>query len=111
MGVVAFFVGVVALLALVSLIWKIAFGLLIPIVFWMLAGMIAGRLLRGKGYGLIADIALGFVGGLVGSIVLNLLGLGGLGSIWVVGNIIVGVIGALVVVYAVRLFGNKDFGK
>ena len=111
MGVVVFFAGVVALLALVSLIWKIAFGLLIPIVFWMLAGMIAGRLLRGKGYGLISDIALGFVGGLVGSIALRLLGLGGLGSIWLVGNIIVGVIGAVIFVYAMRLFGNKDFGK
>ncbi|MBC7813403.1 MAG: GlsB/YeaQ/YmgE family stress response membrane protein [Burkholderiales bacterium] len=77
----------------------------------MLAGTIAGRLLRGSGYGLLGDIALGLIGGVVGSILLRFLGVGFVGNIWLVGNIIVGVIGAVVFVYLIRLVHRDDFAR
>jgi len=101
-------ISLIGILWLISLIFKIAFALLIPIIFWMLAGMLAGRVIRGRGYGPVADVLLGLAGGIVGSLVLSLVGLGWLGNIWIVGSIVVGVIGAVLLVYAVRLF-NKDF--
>ncbi len=83
--------------------------LIISVFFWMLAGMFAGRLLRGRGYGPVGDVLLGLVGGIVGTFVLSLIGLGGVGSIPLVGGIIVGVIGAVILVWLVRLLGNKRF--
>ena len=52
---------------------------------WMFAGTLAGRLLRGRGYGLVMDILLGLVGGIVGNILFGLLGLGGIGNIPLIG--------------------------
>lgn len=86
-------------------------GLLIALIAWMLAGMFAGRLLRGRGYGPVWDIVLGLAGGIVGSLVLGLLNLRGIGGIPLVGDILVGIIGAVVLVYVVRFFGNRDFGR
>lgn len=83
--------------------------LIISVFFWMLAGMFAGRLLRGRGYGPVGDVLLGLAGGIVGTFVLSLIGLGGVGSIPLVGGIIVGVIGAVILVWLVRLLGNKRF--
>jgi len=86
-------------------------GLIIRIVIWMLAGMLAGRLLRGQGYGPIRDILLGLAGGIVGNLCLGLIGLGGLNNIPVLGSLIVGVIGAVIVVYLVRLVHDANFAR
>jgi uncharacterized membrane protein YeaQ/YmgE (transglycosylase-associated protein family) len=86
-------------------------GLLIALLAWMLAGMFAGRLLRGRGYGPVWDIALGIAGGVVGSLVLGLLNIGGIGGIPLVGDILVGIIGAVILVYLVRLVGDRNFGR
>ncbi|MAS36721.1 MAG: GlsB/YeaQ/YmgE family stress response membrane protein [Anaerolineaceae bacterium] len=75
----------------------------------MLAGMFAGRLIRGRGYGPAGDILLGLVGGVIGSILLSLIGLGGIGQIPLIGGIVVGIIGAVFVVWLGRLFGNQNF--
>ena len=104
------FIAIVAVLALGSLL-HVAFGLLIAIVLWMLAGMFAGRILRGRGYGPIMDVLLGLVGGFVGSFVLGLFGLGWVGNIVFVGHILVGIIGAILFVYLIRLIGDKSFAK
>lgn len=85
-------------------------GLLIMMVLWMFAGALAGRLLRGEGYGVVGDIALGFVGGLIGTRLLYLFGLGGLVQIPFLGPIIAGAIGAIIFVYVVRLF-DRNFAR
>jgi uncharacterized membrane protein YeaQ/YmgE (transglycosylase-associated protein family) len=85
------------------------FGVLVRLLVWMLSGMLAGRLLRGRGYGPMYDTLLGLVGGIVGSICLSLAGLGGLSHIPLVGSLIVGVIGAIIFVYLVRLFKDAQF--
>ncbi|NOG48046.1 MAG: GlsB/YeaQ/YmgE family stress response membrane protein [Chloroflexi bacterium] len=63
----------------------------------------------GAGVGM--NILLGLVGGVLGSLLLRVLNLQGIESIWLVGNIITGVIGAVVVIAVARLFGDKSFGR
>lgn len=103
MGVVIFFLGVLALLMLVSIIFNIAFALLIPLFFWMLAGMFAGRIVRGRGFGPVKDIILGIVGGIVGGWVLGgIFGINlGDGILW---QLLIGIIGAVLTVYVARMF-------
>jgi uncharacterized membrane protein YeaQ/YmgE (transglycosylase-associated protein family) len=114
MAALVFVIFVIGALVVGSLILNVAGGLLsllIPVLFWMLAGMFAGRLLRGRGYGPVGDIALGLAGGIVGNILLRVVGLGGIGSIWLVGNIIVGVIGAVIVVWLIRTLADRNFAR
>ena len=62
MGLFVFLIiAILAVLLFGSLLgWAI--GLILAVISWMLAGMFAGRLLRGRGYGPMADIVLGLVG-------------------------------------------------
>jgi uncharacterized membrane protein YeaQ/YmgE (transglycosylase-associated protein family) len=87
------------------------FGFAIRIILWMVAGALAGQLLRGRGYGLVQNILLGLVGGIVGNILFGLFGLGGIAHIPLLGSIVVGVIGAVIVVYLVRLVANAEFAR
>ena len=104
------FLAVVAVLVVGSLL-KVTLGLLIAIVLWMLAGMFAGRILRGRGYGPVMDVLLGLVGGFVGSFVLRAIGLGWIGNMWLIGNVLVGMIGAIVFVYIIRVVGDQSFAR
>ena len=101
---------VIVAVIVLSFVLKVA-GIVIAIATWMCAGYLAGQLIRGRSFGPIGDTALGLVGGIVGSLVLRLFNLGGVTNIIVVGNIIAGVVGAVVLIYAVRFFHNKDFAK
>ncbi|MBZ0280188.1 MAG: GlsB/YeaQ/YmgE family stress response membrane protein [Anaerolineae bacterium] len=74
----------------------------------MLAGMFAGRIMRGRGYGPLADILLGLVGGIVGSLLFGLIGIQTSG---ILGGLIVGTIGAVVVVYVARMLGKSQFAR
>jgi uncharacterized membrane protein YeaQ/YmgE (transglycosylase-associated protein family) len=86
-------------------------GLIIAVLAWMLAGMLAGQLVRGRGFGPFGDLVLGVAGGFVGYLVLGLFRLAWIGHIWLIGNVIVGVIGALIVVWLVRTFGDRSFAR
>ena len=57
-------------------------GLLYWIVVGLIAGWLAGKVMRGGGYGVVIDIVLGILGGIVGGWVFGLLG------IWPGGGII-----------------------
>lgn len=76
--------------------------LLLAVVLWMFIGNIAGYMVRGEDYGVAGNIALGLVGGLFGSFLLRLFGLGFVLNIWILGQIISGVIGAVILVYITR---------
>jgi uncharacterized membrane protein YeaQ/YmgE (transglycosylase-associated protein family) len=78
------------------------------IVLGLIAGWLAGIIMRGGGYGLIGDIILGIVGAIVGGWLTGFL----LGSDMVNGfniqSVIVAVIGAVVLLAISRLFtGNR----
>jgi len=111
MGFFVFLIMAVAAVLVVGSLLKVALGLLIAIVLWMLAGMFAGRILRGRGYGPVMDVLLGVVSGFVGSFVLRLIGLAWIGNIWLIGNVLVGMIGAILFVYIIRVVGDQSFAR
>ena len=64
-----------------------------------LAGFLAGKLTRGRGFGVIGDIVIGIAGSLVGRFLFGLLGLGAFGLI---GSLVMATIGAVVLVIVIR---------
>ncbi len=73
------------------LIWEIAIGIL--------AGFLAGKIMRGAGYGILMDLVLGIVGSVVGGFVFSLLGLQAYG---IVGSLVVATAGAVMLVAIVH---------
>ena len=67
----------------------------------LIAGWLAGQVMKGGGYGVLMDIVLGLLGGLVGGWLLGALG------IWpgagIIGSIIVSFIGAVILVALTRM--------
>ena len=76
-----------------GLIWWIIVGLI--------AGWAAGKIMKGGGYGVLADIVLGILGAIVGGWVVGLLGIGGGGLIW---SILVAILGAVILIWITRFF-------
>jgi uncharacterized membrane protein YeaQ/YmgE (transglycosylase-associated protein family) len=74
------------------LIWVIVIGIL--------AGFLAGKIMRGRGYGIIVDLLLGIVGSYIGGWLFTRLGIasGGL-----VGQLLMALVGALLLLFIVRL--------
>jgi uncharacterized membrane protein YeaQ/YmgE (transglycosylase-associated protein family) len=74
-------------------------GFIAWIITGLIAGWLAGQVMKGGGYGVIVDILLGLVGGVVGGWVFGLLGLYAGGMI---GSIVVAFVGAVILVWIVR---------
>jgi len=76
-------------------------GILAWIVVGLIAGWLAGQVMKGGGYGMVADIILGLLGGVLGGWIFQKLGVStGDGM---VGSIIVAFIGAVILVGITRL--------
>jgi len=107
-------VELLILLALVVLAWVALnavmglFQIFVLIAIWIFIGYLAGQLIRGKGYGPVGDALLGLGGGIVGSVVLNILNIGGPGFVM---QIVGGVVGAVIIIFGVRLLVDSDFAK
>ena len=76
-------------------------GFLAWIVVGLIAGWLAGQVMKGGGYGVVVDIILGMLGGIVGGWVFGLLGIGAGGGM--IGSIIVAFVGAVILVGITRL--------
>ena len=76
-----------------SLIWTLVIGIV--------AGFLAGKIMKGSGFGLLGDLVVGILGAWIGSWVYGLLGIttGG-----ILGIIVMAVIGACLLLYVIRLF-------
>jgi uncharacterized membrane protein YeaQ/YmgE (transglycosylase-associated protein family) len=74
-------------------IWFILIGLV--------AGWLAGQIMKGGGFGIIGDIVVGVVGALLGGLLFRSFGVSLGGGI--VGAIIVATIGAIVLIFVLRL--------
>ena len=74
-----------------------------PIIWWIVVGLIAGwaagKIMKGGGYGVIADIILGILGAIIGGWVVGALGFGGGGLIW---SILVAILGAVILIWITR---------
>ena len=76
-------------------------GFIAWIVVGLIAGWLAGQVMKGGGYGVLVDIILGILGGVLGGWVFGLLGIH-LGS-GMIGSIIVAFVGAVILVAITRL--------
>jgi uncharacterized membrane protein YeaQ/YmgE (transglycosylase-associated protein family) len=76
-------------------------GFLAWIVVGLIAGWLAGLVMKGGGYGMIVDIILGILGGLLGGWIFGLLGIWPGGGMF--GSIIVAFVGAVILVAITRL--------
>jgi len=76
-------------------------GFLAWIIVGLIAGWLAGQVMKGGGYGVLVDIILGLLGGLLGGWLSGQLGIGAGGGM--VGSIIVAFIGAVIWVGITRL--------
>jgi uncharacterized membrane protein YeaQ/YmgE (transglycosylase-associated protein family) len=76
-----------------GLIWWVLVGLV--------AGFLAGKVMKGGGFGILMDIVVGIVGGVIGGFLFGLLGIVAVGLI---GSIVVAFVGAVILIWLVRQF-------
>jgi uncharacterized membrane protein YeaQ/YmgE (transglycosylase-associated protein family) len=76
-------------------------GLLAWIVVGLIAGWLAGLLMKGGGYGIVADIFLGMLGGMVGGWLFGMLGFWPGGGF--VASILTAFVGAVVLIAVTRV--------
>jgi uncharacterized membrane protein YeaQ/YmgE (transglycosylase-associated protein family) len=86
--------------------------MLINLLVWVIVGGIAGWLaslvVRGGGMGIIGDVIVGIVGALIGGFVLSLLLPGTFGLTgFNFGSLVVAFIGAVILLFLVRLFTGR----
>ena len=78
------------------------------IVWWLVVGLIAGwaagKIMKG-GYGVLVDIVLGILGGIVGGWIMTLLGYTGTGGL--IGSILVAILGAILLIWITRLLKEQ----
>lgn len=77
---------------MIGLVWFLLIGLV--------AGWLAGKIMKGSGYGLLGDLVIGCVGAILGG---NLLGWFGIGGGGLIGSLVVATIGAVILVWVIRL--------
>ena len=76
-------------------------GLLYWIIVGLIAGFLAGKVMKGGGYGILMDIVLGMLGAIVGGWLFSLLGISAGGGI--IGGILVAFVGAVVLIWLTRV--------
>lgn len=79
--------------------------MLYSIIIGGIAGWIAGKLMKGGGFGIIINILLGIVGGVVGRWLFDLVGISLLDN-WP-GDLLEGVIGAIVILFVAGAIKKK----
>jgi len=76
-----------------NIVWFVLVGLV--------AGWLAGQLVKGGGFGVLGDIVIGIIGALIGGLLFSSLGVSAGGGL--LGAIIVATIGAIVLIVLLRL--------
>jgi uncharacterized membrane protein YeaQ/YmgE (transglycosylase-associated protein family) len=75
-------------------------GLIIFLVIGGIAGWLAGQIMKGRGFGIPVNIVVGIIGAFIGGFLLSALGFAATG---ILAQIISATIGAVVLLYVVRL--------
>jgi len=79
------------------------------IIIGILAGWLAGKLMRGSGYGIIGDLVLGLVGGVVGGWLFRQLHIRGPNG--ALGSLLVATCGAVILVFIVHTMVRRRFWR
>lgn len=75
-------------------------GLLVFILIGLVAGWLAGVLIRGGGFGILGDIAVGVLGSVLGGYLFGTLNVGGSGML---GQVVIATAGAMILIFLLRL--------
>jgi len=76
-------------------------GLLWWIIVGLIAGFLAGKVMKGGGFGVLMDIVIGMVGSVIGGWVFGMVGLFSGGGL--IGSVLVAFVGACILLWLVRL--------
>ena len=74
-------------------------GFIMAIIVGIFSGWPAGKIWKGKGFGLLGDLVVGILGGMLGNFLFGLVGIVAFGLL---GNIIAAVVGALVLLWVLH---------
>jgi uncharacterized membrane protein YeaQ/YmgE (transglycosylase-associated protein family) len=82
-------------------------GILAWIIVGLIAGWLAGQVMRGGGYGVLGDIVVGIIGAFVGGLIFSYLMPGSAAGL--IGSIVVAFIGAVILIALLRaLTGSRS---
>ncbi len=80
-----------------NLVWFLLIG--------AVAGFLAGRIMKGKGFGIIRNIVVGVIGAVLGGLLFGVLGISA-GS-GLLGSLVTATVGAIVLLFLVGLYEKK----
>lgn len=83
-------------------------SLLVILIVGLVAGWLAGKIVRGAGFGLIGDLVVGIVGAFIGDWLLPRVGIH-LGT-GIISSIVNALIGAIILLFLIRLAAGAGFG-
>ena len=75
------------------------------IIIGIAAGFLAGKIMRGGGFGVIINLILGIAGGVLGGWVFGLLGIAASG---IIGSLITATVGAILMLWIASLFNKRN---
>ena len=75
-------------------------SLIIWILIGAVAGWLAGKIMKGGGFGLLGNIIIGIIGAFIGGFVFGLLGITAGG---IIGSIVMDTIGAILLLYIIKI--------
>jgi uncharacterized membrane protein YeaQ/YmgE (transglycosylase-associated protein family) len=81
--------------------WRLHMNFLWFLIVGLIAGWLAGTLVKGGGFGLVGDLIVGVVGAFLGGFLFSTFGVSAGGGL--IGSIIVATIGAVILLFLVRL--------
>jgi uncharacterized membrane protein YeaQ/YmgE (transglycosylase-associated protein family) len=81
-------------------------GIIAWLVVGLIAGWLAGMVMKGGGYGVVGDIVVGIVGAFIGGFVFSLITGGGTAGFW--GSIAVAFVGAVILIAIVRALPGRS---
>ncbi|MCK5856377.1 MAG: GlsB/YeaQ/YmgE family stress response membrane protein [Bacteroidales bacterium] len=77
-------------------------GILAFLFIGAVSGWLAGKIMKGEGFGLIGNIVIGIIGAIIGGYTFNFLGI--VGDNGFIGSIATSTIGAVILLFVVSLF-------
>ena len=83
-------------------------GFIWSIIIGIVAGYLAGKIMRGGGFGVIVNLILGIIGGVLGGWVFSLLGISAGG---ILGSLITSTVGAILLLWIGSLFNKAKEGE
>jgi uncharacterized membrane protein YeaQ/YmgE (transglycosylase-associated protein family) len=78
-------------------------SLIVILIVGLVAGWLAGKIMRGSGFGIIGDIIIGIIGAFIGTWLWGALHLPVIANFWV-SAIVISTVGACVLVFIIGLF-------